>query len=174
MRNARLITSCIINLASLLVLLGTAVAKPYSNPKGYTITPPANWTTEKSTQGDAAVRFSAPVAQGFAANVLVVVAPAAPKSTLEGGVKQINAAYPRIFPGYKKLAQGFTTVGGLRALYNTANLKNGKPPQLFRMHQVVVLKKNLMYTITCTSLDADYAKYHPVFTAMLKSVRWTQ
>ena len=147
-------------------------AQAFQSAKNYSITPPAGWTTNKSGLMGTDVIFMAPPAKQYAANINVVVVPAAPGETLEKGAVQINQVLPRAMNGFKKLSQGYGTLGGVRSLSITANHKMGTPPRLLWMKQTYVLRKGQTYTFTCTALAENHAQYKAAFDAALKSVRW--
>lgn len=163
-----------LTIALTLLMVVVVTAKPFRSAKGYTITPPANWHLEKSGFMGTDVVFYAQPMHNFAANINVVVTKAPPKANLESGLVVLNAMYPHVFTGYKRLAQGYTSVDGTRAFYNTALQKPGTPPRQLRMHQVVALKNGLNYTFTCTCLATDYAQSSAAFATALKSIRWTK
>lgn len=157
-----------------LLLVMAVAAKPFRSAKGYAITPPSNWQMEKSGFMGTDVFFFGSPAHGFAPNINVVVTQAAPKTRLEDGLAQVNAMLPHALNGYKRLAQGYTSVDGTRAFYTMALHQVGTPPHRLKMRQVVALKNGRVYTFTCTCLAADYAQSSVAFDAALKSIRWTK
>ncbi len=79
---------------------------------------------------------------------------------------------PKSFADYNLLAQGYSKLGGVRALSTTSSYNLRTPPRRVRMKQVVVLRRGRAYTFTCASLDATYAKYNAAFNKTLASVRF--
>lgn len=156
---------------ALLVLSGAAWAKPFISAKGYSVSPPVKWKVNTSGMMGSDVIFIAPPSRGASASLNVVVTQA-PGETLEGGRAQINKMLPQMFNGYKRVAQGYTTLGGLRALSTTSTYLIGTPPRRLRMKQVVALRKGRAYTFTAAALDNVYARYNTAFTQSLKTVRW--
>jgi len=147
--------------------------KAVQSAKGYSITPPAGWTMHQNGIMGADMFVAAPPAKGYAANINVVIVPAAPGETLEKDAVKIPQMMPRVLSGYKKLSHSYGTLGGLRALTITANHKMGTPPRLLWMKQVLVLRKGQAYVFTCTALHENHADYRGAFETALKSVRWT-
>lgn len=151
------------------------VQSPFVSSAGYQMTPPLNWQVDTSGRGvNADVFFIGPSADNSPPSINVIVLAATPGETLQSAQTQINDLMPRIMTDYKLVDQGYTTLGGVQAFYNTSTSTSGTPAQVSRLHQVVALKNNRAYTFTCGSLDSDFANYDGAFKAALDSVRWTQ
>lgn len=147
---------------------------PFASSNGYQITPPAGWQVDTSGIGvNADVAFIGPTGDNSPPSINVVVLTAAPNATLETAQSEINDSLPRIMTGYKQVSQGYTTIGGVQAFDNTFTYISGTPPEVSRLHQVIVLKNNRVYTFTCGALDSYYPDYDGAFNAALESVRWT-
>lgn len=148
-----------------------AQARPFTSAKGYSATPPAGWRVNSKGMMGSDVIFAAPPSRGFVSSFNVVVTQA-PGETLEGGRRQINSMLPKAFAGYKRVAQGYTTLGGLRALSTTSSYLIGTPSRRLRMKQIVVLRRNRAFTFTVAALDTDFARYNAAFNKILQSVRF--
>lgn len=174
MKLTRVALPHLLTLALTLLLAIAATATPFSSPRGYTMTPPAGWQMEKSGVLGTDVIFHAPPWHGFSAMLNAVVDKAPPGATLDNALTHMNAVYPRIFKGYKRLEQGRVTLDGVKAFVTIANYKAGTPLRLLRMQQIAALKNGQIYIFTCTCLAADYPHFRATFSAALKSIHWTK
>lgn len=161
----------VLGAVALLVPAIAAQAKPFRSAKGYSVTPPAGWQVKSNGMMGADVIFIAPPSRGLSSSFNVVVTQA-PGETLEGGRRQINSMLPKAFAGYKRVAQGYTTLGGLRALATTSTYLIGTPSRRLRMKQIVVLRNSRAYTFTAAAADANYARYDAIFNKTLQTVRF--
>lgn len=141
---------------------------------GYAITPSEGWTNNSAALAGTADRvLSAPPRDQFAANLNVVIGPAAAGETLEGAKAQLPLAYPKMFTRYAQVKQGDLSMDGAAGISNTATYESGTPPRKIWMHQAFVIRNNKVYTFTCTALDANHGDYEADFESMLNSVKWT-
>lgn len=148
---------------------GGASAATYRSANGYTITPPAGWTTNKGMMGSEVV-FMGPTREN-----INVVSQAVPRgTTLEKARADSIVLLRRMMAGYKVLGQGATTLGGSRALTLTSGYQLGSPPMKLRAFQAFALRGNRLYVFTCTSREATYSRYTATFQKTMRSVRWTR
>lgn len=156
----------------LLVAAGAALAGPYVSQKGYEITPASGWMINNhNLMGTDLVIYAKP-ANGFAANINVIVSPCPSGITLDQLRSAGNAQLRATAANYKTIYQGYTTIDGTKALLTLATHEMGTPPRPLYMHQDVVIKNGYAYTFTCTALQSNHAAYDTAFTQMLKSIRW--
>ncbi len=144
-------------------------AAPYRSANGYTITPPAGWTTSHGTPGTEVV-FMSKTRENI--NVVTV---AVPKSvTLEQARAAGVAQMRRVMTNYKVLGQGYTTLGGQRAAVLVSGYMLSQPPIKVRAYQAFAIHNGKLVAFTCTAREATFGKYNSAFMGALSSVRWTK
>lgn len=149
--------------------VGRVSAETYKSANGYTITPPAGWTTSKAVAGTE-VMFLSPTREN-----INVVSQAVPKgTTMEQARTQSIALLKRMMKNYKAIAQSSSKLGGQRALTLTSAYTLSDPPQQLRAYQVFTIRNNKLFVFTCTAKLETYAKYYSTFKASLNSVRFTK
>lgn len=174
MKPTRAVLTSLMSIVLTMLSVVAVAATPFRSAKGYAITPPTGWQIEQSGVAGTDVVFHAPPLHGFSAMINAVVDKAPLRADLHSALLHINAVYPRIFKGYKRVEQSSVTLDGTSALLNIANYQAGTPPRLLRMRQVVALKNGQLYLFTCTCLAADYPHFSATFAAALKSIHWTK
>lgn len=158
-------------LFAVLLLVPAAQAAPFVSAKGYSVTPPAGWSANKSGVMGTDVIIFTRAPGGFAPNLNVVITPAQPGQTLAQGQAQIAQVYPRLFTQFYMVKTGQEALGGQPALLVVGTYLQGA--QRLSMRQDLVVKNGKVYTFTCTSPVSVQAKYGPAFAQLLHSVRWT-
>ncbi len=148
---------------------GSVSAATYRSANGYTISPPAGWTTSKGMMGSEVV-FMNPTRE----NINVVVQAVPRGTTIEKARTDTITLLRRMMTGYKVLGQGTTTLGGARALTLSSAYQLGSPPQKLRALQAFALRGGKLYVFTCTAHQATYARFAGTFQNVLRSVRWTK
>lgn len=144
-------------------------AAPYKSPNGYTVTPPAGWTTSHGTPGTEVVFMSR------TRENINVVTQAVPKGTsLEAARTQTIALLKRMMTNYKVLGQGNSTLGGQRAAVLVSGYTLSQPPIKLRAYQSFTIRNGKLYVFTCTARESSYAKFNGAFMRTLSSVRWTK
>jgi len=126
---------------------GSVSAATYRSANGYTISPPAGWTTSKGMMGSEVV-FMNPTRE----NINVVVQAVPRGTTIEKARTDTITLLRRMMTGYKL----------------------GSPPQKLRALQAFALRGGKLYVFTCTAHQATYARFAGTFQNVLRSVRWTK
>jgi len=180
------------------VLIGACAARgaEFTSPQGFSLSYPDAWAALSKDQTDevrkksmslfknvteasldqVAVMIGEDNAGGFAANANVVVTPgSAPlmEKTEAELCQFVTEQYSKVGLAPYDVQVEKTKVGDLDAISSHYSIKMPGASEPLRQWQVAVPAGRRTYIVTCTSLEADQAKYRPVFAAMVSSFRVT-
>lgn len=172
MRRNRL-AAALTSALSLCVLAANAFAAPFVSEYGYRITPPKGWTVDTSGQPGIDLLFIAPPVDKFAANLNVIITQSPGATNMDALMKDILAGNKVAMQQYKVIKKGPMQVGNAKGLNIVGTHMFGSPARRLWIRQVVLIRDERAYILTCTAIDSKRATYEPLFSTMLKTFQWT-
>jgi hypothetical protein len=149
-------------------------AEPFKSARGkYSIAPPVEWKVDTSRFMGSDVLFAAPPHNGFASNIVVIVAPSGGRD-IESAPRQVPAMMKQMLKRGEILSHGFTTLGGQRAYFLEARHDVGTPARRVRLRSVTSIHGENIVAFTASALDKDYARFAPIFNQTIDTVKWTK
>jgi hypothetical protein len=144
----------------------------FRSEQGYSLMPPPGWEVSTKSQPTLDVVARAPRENNFNANLNVTVTGAESGATPDAALQQIQQVYPRIFQDYRMASHAVVPVDGTRALDVTGSYTLPGTGQRIWLRQVIAAHGGKNYAFSCTALDDSHARYAPLFSSSLASIRW--
>lgn len=148
-----------------------ASAAPFTSPRGYSLSVPLGWKAAHGhSYNDVIFKYTKSAATDGTPTFGVKASPLPAATTLEAVKPAVIADYNKRFSHVVILSQTYSSLGGVRDLdLVSTNVMGGRA---LRLHQICVLRNGYVYIFSAAYLDKTHAKYDPMITQMLASVRW--
>ena len=174
-----------------------SVAAPFGSRSGYRLTPPPGFVLRPNTSFSATVGGTSvnnKAADAFFlgphnSSLTVFIQPMPPGVTLPllrrvlpAQMEGMSAQNIQVGPGpnlgnsskMHVVSQGYTTLGGAKAIFLSTRVSAGQPPQPVLTHQVITLRGGKLFVFSCAALASEYPARSAAFNRALSSVRWTK
>ncbi|ADV67840.1 DcrB-related protein [Deinococcus maricopensis] len=158
--------------ALVMAVAGVAVAAPYKDPQGFTVTPPNGWTVTKEVPGVTVAFLGPRTAAGFTTNANVIVQALPGNVDLKTFTSLTLQQLEAVITGYKLVSNTKTTLGGAPAQRLKLQGKQGKFDLYF--DQVFALKGGRAYAVTVTVPRAQANTAGPIMDQFIKSFKITR
>lgn len=144
--------------------------RQYNAEIGLSLVPPQGWTKIAPPTADVSLAYVGPAVGRFRPNVNVVVADEDPDWDLAKAPDLLKQQYTSLFPDWKSLHRGPTTVQGRPAIYMISTVTmQGTPLKQFQL--IVRGSGSRCYIVTCTAGASRFAKWETTFGECALSVR---
>ncbi|MEZ2446035.1 LpqN/LpqT family lipoprotein [Chitinophaga sp. RCC_12] len=138
----------------------------------FTVNTPAGWTKIDTVMSRIEYTFMmAPVTDDstFQANVNIVTQELKKGFTLDKVMESTQKEMESFFVDYKKIDTGERTVTGVKAKWMKCQYAHRESGTLLNGEVTILVKNNIAYAITLTTLAGDLAKYEPALEEILGS-----
>lgn len=141
----------------------SAPGRTYDSKNGFSIAPPAGWTSKGEFMG-AFMVYLGQTEHGFATNFNVTVEPYG-GAPIEGVGPEIKKGLAGMLTAYKTADEGYVTIDGKKCYWLSGKFTVGttSPQSLQTLQYVIPGGNHKVYTITFTTQEANFAKYRPLF-----------
>lgn len=157
--------------AEVLEIAGKAPGMNAGNGK-YTVKAPAGWSTKDTVMSRIEYTFMmAPLEPGndFQANVNIVSQELKAGFTLDKYMTTTQKEMETFFSDYKKLAEGERTVTDVAAKWMKCQYAHRESGTMLNGQVTILVKNNIAYAITLTTLANEMEKYTPALEEILTS-----
>ena len=138
----------------------------------FTVQTPEGWTKKDTVISRVEYTFMvAPMQPGsaFQANVNIITQELKSGSSLEKYMATTQQQMENYFDGYKKLADGERTMNNAKAKWLKCEYVHRETGTRLNIEVTVLLKNNIAYAITMTTLADELEKYAPQLDVILNS-----
>jgi len=138
----------------------------------FSVTAPAGWTKTDTVMSRIEYTFMmAPPGDDstFRANVNIVTQELKPGFTLDKVMESTQKEMENFFVDYKKTDNGERTVTGVKAKWMKCQYAHRETGTLLNGEVTILVKNNIAYAITLTTLANDLVKYEPALEEILSS-----
>ena len=138
----------------------------------FTVKAPDGWTQRDTVISRIEYTFMmAPMQQGspFQANVNIVTQQLKNGFTLDKYMESTQQEMETFFGDYKKLSEGERTVTGVKAKWMKCRYAHRESGTMLNGEVTILVKNNIAYAITLTTLANELEKYSPALEEILGS-----
>lgn len=138
----------------------------------FSVTPPAGWTKTDTVMSRIEYTFMmAPAGDDsiFRANVNIVTQELKQGFTLDKVMETTQKEMENFFVDYRKIDNGERTVAGAKAKWMKCRYAHRETGTPLSGEVTILVKNNIAYAITLTTLASDLVKYEPALEEILGS-----